>query len=133
MDALPIVVALDEGEQVASGLVPGRPSSLVDELDLVVVEEALHRGINVTTAGSAHGGRRLHVGELVSVGLGRVLTAAIQVADEAIPRSFPLGRHHQGGLRQRGPHVVAHGPTDDLAGGESEDGRQVEPALASGR
>ena len=85
MDALPIVVALDEGEQVASGLVPRRPSSLVDELDLEVVEEALHRGINVTIAGSAHGGRRLPVGELGSVGLGRVLAAAIRVADEAVP------------------------------------------------
>jgi hypothetical protein len=48
------------------------------------------------------------------------------------PPAMPLGRHHQG-LRLLGSHVVAHGPTDDLAGGESEDGRQVEPALASGR
>lgn len=34
MDALPIVIALDVGEQVASGLVPCRPSSLVGEFDL---------------------------------------------------------------------------------------------------
>ena len=34
VDALPIVVALDVGEQVAPGFVPGCPSSLVSELDL---------------------------------------------------------------------------------------------------
>ena len=37
-DALPIVVAFDVSEQVASGLVPGRPLSLVDKFDLESVE-----------------------------------------------------------------------------------------------
>ena len=39
VDALRIVVAFDVGEQVASGLVPGRPSSLVNEFDLESMEE----------------------------------------------------------------------------------------------
>lgn len=38
MDALPIVVAFDVNEQVASGLAPGRPLSLVDKFDLESVE-----------------------------------------------------------------------------------------------
>lgn len=97
MDTLPIVVALDVGEQVAPGLIPGRPSSLVDEFDLEGVEEAFHRGVVVTAARPAHGGRRLHVGELLSVGLGGVLAAAIRVTDEPSGRSLPLGGHHQGG------------------------------------
>lgn len=133
VDALPIIVSLDVGEQVAPGLVPGRPSSLVDELDLMCMEEALHRGIIVTTAGSAHGGRRLHVSELLAIGLGCVLAAAIRVADETSPRSLPLGGHHQSRRRQFGPHVLAYGPADDLASGEIEDGGQVEPALAGGQ
>ena len=57
MDALPIVVALDVGEQVASGLVPGRPSSLVDEFDLEGMKEAFHRGVgrNSSLSGSWRG------------------------------------------------------------------------------
>jgi len=49
VDALPIVVAFDISEQVASGFVPGRPSSLVDEFHLQGVEEAFHRRIVVAT------------------------------------------------------------------------------------
>jgi len=81
VDALPIVVALNVGEQVASSLVPGRPSSLVDELDLEGMEEALHRGVILAAAGPAHGGDRLHADELLSIGLGGVLAAAIRVAN----------------------------------------------------
>jgi hypothetical protein len=55
VDALPIIIALDVGEQFAPGLVPGRPSSLVDELDLEGMEEALRRGIIVTTVYSMVG------------------------------------------------------------------------------
>jgi hypothetical protein len=55
MDALPIVVALDVSEQVASGLVPGSPSSLMDELDLERVEEALQRSIIAAASRAAHG------------------------------------------------------------------------------
>ena len=73
VDALPIVVAFDVGEQVASGLVPGRPSSLVNEFDPESMEEAFHGSVVVTAACPAHGGRRLHVGELFVIGLGRVL------------------------------------------------------------
>ena len=133
MDALPIVVSFDGGEQVASGLVPGRPSALVDEFDLEGVEEALHRGVVATAVRSAHGGCRPRVGELVSAGFCRVLAAAIRVTDEAGPRSLPLGGHHQGGRCQLGPHMIAHGPTNALAGGGIEYGGQVEPALAGGQ
>jgi hypothetical protein len=46
MDALPIDVAVDVGEQVAASLVPGRPSSLVNEFDLKSMEEALHGNVD---------------------------------------------------------------------------------------
>lgn len=67
------------------------------------------------------------------IGLSGVLAAAIQVTDEPGSRSLPLGSHHQGGRRQLGPHVIAHGPADDLADGEIEDGSQVESALTGGQ
>ena len=77
MDALPVVVAFDVGEQVASGLVPGRPPALVDEFDLQGMEEALHGSVVVAAGCAAHGRDRLHAGELLAVGLGGILAAAI--------------------------------------------------------
>ncbi|GJD63381.1 hypothetical protein MPEAHAMD_3548 [Methylobacterium frigidaeris] len=41
-DALSSTIAFDVGEQVAPGLIPVRPSSLVDEFDSEGVEEAFH-------------------------------------------------------------------------------------------
>lgn len=108
MEPLSIVVALDVSEQVVSGLIPGRPSSLVDDSDLEGVEEALHRGVVLAAAGAAHGGYRLDIGELPAVSLRCVLAAAIRVTDEPGRRPLPLGGHHQSSRRQFSPHVVAH-------------------------
>jgi hypothetical protein len=94
VDALSIIVAFDVGEQVASGFVLGGPSSLVNEFHLEGVEEAFHWGVIITTARSAHGRYGSHAGELLSIGLGRVLAAAIRVTDETGSRSLPLGGHH---------------------------------------
>ena len=60
MHPLPIVVALNVREEIAPGLVPGRPPPLVDKFHLQGVGEALHRGIIVTVSCPAH--RRLHTG-----------------------------------------------------------------------
>ena len=106
------LMPLDVGEQVASGFVQGRPSSLMGKLHLERVEEVLHRGVVVAAAGSAHGGRRLHAGELFAIGLGGVLDAAIRVTDEPSGRFMPLGGHHQGSRRQLCPHGITHGPAD---------------------
>src|SRR4051794_4363928 len=51
------------------------------------------------------------------------------MTDEAFGRSLPLCGHHHCGQRQLGAHMVAHGPADDLAGRQVEDGRQVQPSL----
>jgi len=53
------------------------------------------------------------------------------MADEAFGRSLPLCGHHHGGQRQLGAHMVAHGPADDLAGRQVEDGSQIQPSLTS--
>ncbi len=42
VDPLPIVVAFEVSEQVATGLVACGPSLLVDEFDLERMKEALH-------------------------------------------------------------------------------------------
>ena len=57
---------------------------------------------------------------MVDTGAGCVLRTTAGVADETGYWSLPLRGHHQGRERQLGAHVVAHRPSDDLAG------RQVE-------
>jgi hypothetical protein len=52
IDALPIVVALGAGEQVAAGFVSGRPSPLSDEFNLEGVEKALHGDVVVSPSPS---------------------------------------------------------------------------------
>lgn len=68
-----------------------------------------------------------------AIGLGGVLAAEIRVTDVAGNRSLSLGSHHPDSRRRFGPHIIAHGPTDNLAGGEIEHGSQVELALTVGR
>jgi hypothetical protein len=50
--------------------------------------------------------------------------------DEAHSWAPPLDRHGERGDGELGAHVVAHGPTDHLAGEQIEDHGQVEPAFA---
>jgi hypothetical protein len=50
--------------------------------------------------------------------------------DQARSRASPLDGHSERGDGELGAHVVAHGPTDHLAGEEIEDHGQVEPPLA---
>ncbi len=127
-----IVLAFNIGEQVASGLVPGCPRSLVDEFDLEGVKEALHRSVVIATGRPAHGRYRLHVGELLLIGLSCVLAAAIGVTDETGGRPLSLPGHHQRSDGQLAPHVIAYRPADDLVCGEIEHGSQVEPAAPVG-
>ena len=58
------------------------------------------------------------------------LAAAVGMMDEAHSWAPPLDRHGERGDGELGAHVVAHGPTDHLAGEQIEDHGQVEPALA---
>ena len=47
------------------------------------------------------------------------------------PRAWTLSldRHGQGGDGQFLAHMIAHRPANDLAGGQVEDGGQVQPSL----
>lgn len=48
-----MVVAFHGAERVASGVVPGRPSPLVDAFDLAGAEDALHGGVVAGGSGRA--------------------------------------------------------------------------------
>jgi hypothetical protein len=50
--------------------------------------------------------------------------------DQACSRALPLDCHGERSDGEFGTHVIAHGPTNHLAGEQVEDHGQVEPALA---
>ncbi len=54
----------------------------MDELDLECVEKLSIGALSLATGGPTHGRPGPHCGELLPIGLGRVLAAAIRVADE---------------------------------------------------
>jgi len=60
------------------------------------------------------------------------LAAAIGVVNKAGAGSLPLRGHDQGGERQLGAPVIAHGPADDLSRRAVEHGCQAPPSLAGG-
>src|SRR5262249_49103897 len=61
---------------------------------------------------------------------GGVLAAAVGMMDQASSRALPLDCHGERRDGEFGTHVIAHRPTNYLAGEQVEDHGQVEPALA---
>ena len=108
----------------------GWASPLVSAFDLEGAGGAFHRGSVTTACRPARRRLRLRCGAPSAERLGSALAAAVGMADEALGRSLPLRGHHRGGQRRRGAHVVAHGPTGDLAGCQVEDGSKAQPAFA---
>ena len=130
VDPSPVIVAFDIGEQVSSCFLPSCPLPLADELDPEGVEEAFHGRIIVAARRPAYRGFSFHCNELLAVRFRGVLAAAVGMTDEAFGRSLPLRSRHQGGQRQLCSHMVAHRPSDDLAGRQIEHSREIKPSLA---
>jgi hypothetical protein len=131
VNVLPIVVALDVSEQIPPCLFARRPAPLMDQFSFQGKEERLHGSVVITASRSAHRGLGLHGGQLPGIRLRRMLTTAIRMVNEPGTWSLPLSRHHQSAKSQPGAHMIAHGPTHHLPGGQIQHSRQVEPALTS--
>lgn len=108
------------------------PATLVDEVDLRVWRK-LSMGALVWQVPARPMDAVAPIGASVSAwALAARWRPRGRVTDE--PASWPLALdgHQQRQQRHRGPHGVAHGPADDLRGGEHEHGGQARPALACG-
>src|SRR5688572_16461662 len=95
-------------------LIPGCPPPVMDGFHLQGMEETLHgsagadrpasrrdpgarrRGVVVAAGRASHRRDRLHAGELLAVGIGGVLAAAVAVMNETPRRSSPLHCHYEG-------------------------------------
>src|SRR5205807_297529 len=130
VDAPPIVIAFDIGEQVAPRGIAIGVFAGVDELGFQSVEETLHWRIVLAVALAAHRLDDSGGVQDVAVVAGGVLAAAVGMMDQACSRALPLDCHGERGDGEFGTHVIAHGPTNHLAAEQVEDYGQVEPALA---
>jgi hypothetical protein len=124
-----IVEAFDEGEYVALGLGPCGVLTMMDELCLESMEEALHRRIVEAIGLAAHRGGHDGGGESGAIGVRGILHAAVGMVDQSCGRPLSVNRHRECGRRQFGAQVIAHGPADDLAAVEIHDGGEIQPAL----
>lgn len=89
-------------------------------------EPALHHGIVVAVAPPAHAARDTVAREARSVIFARVGTSLIRMMEQTRLRTAALQRHIQ---RTQGDVPIVHGadgPSDDEAGIEVEDGRQIQ-------
>src|SRR5687768_14606067 len=57
-----------------------------------------------------------------------ILTAAVAVKDRAGLHTTAADRHRYGVTNQTGPHMIGHGPADDLAAAAIDHRGQIQPA-----
>src|SRR5208337_1957083 len=107
-------------------------ASVMDKLVLERAPKALHGGVVVAVALSAH--RWLHAEPFKQLPafLGAVLTAAIRVMDETAERAFDVHRFEERLLHQVRGHPMSQGVADDLPVEEVFVGSAVEPAFFGG-
>ena len=80
-----IIEYFDVVEDLGASLVPGGEFPPIDQIQLEGTPEALHDGIVVAVAATAHGGDQIRVGEGLTEVSGGVLDTAIRM-EEQVPR-----------------------------------------------
>jgi len=129
MSALAIIERFDVIEDLSAGLGAGAKDTAVNKFQFKGGPEAFHGGVVVAVGASAHGGDQAGVGEDLTIITTGVLDAAIGVAEQFGRRGAMEQRHGQRVEHQGRIHAFAHGPADDFAAVEVQDGGQVKPAF----
>src|SRR5262249_35850514 len=107
----------------------GRPGLQVEQLAFDQGEEALREGVVPALAGAAVGQRHgMVAGQSSELG-GGVLAAPVGMGDHSGGRVAGRDGVGQGVGDQFGAQVVGEGVADDPAGGDVDDGGQVQPAF----
>ena len=129
MQPVQVVPALDEVEDRGAGGGPGGPGLVVEHSRLMVAKN------DSASALSQHWPvRPTDKRDAELVGQGGVLGAGVLAAAVGVEDHPGCGRAGGDGVGQGvgdqvGAQVVGQGPADDPAGGEVDDGGQVQPAL----
>jgi hypothetical protein len=130
MPALAIVEDLDVFEQ---GLIRFSVRGVVLQVNKFLfkgAEEAFHRSVVVTVAGTAHAGSYAVAGEQGLVSFASVLHSSITMMQQLPRRPATLQRVAQRLADELRAQMIGRGPADDLPRTEVEHGGQIQPALA---
>jgi hypothetical protein len=129
MGALAVVKHFDVIEDFPAGSGAGVKGTAIDQIQFEGGPEAFHGGVVIAITPSAHGSDDSGLMEGPAVITAGVLDATIGMQDQANWR-MAMGQGHGQRLQdQGGVDVWTHGPADDLAAVEIQDGGQIKPSF----
>ena len=125
-----VIEGFDVVEDSGSNFIEGGEALVIDDFVFEAAPEGFDEGVVVAVAFAAHGSHQAVLGQELPVSGASKLRSAVGVDDESAGGAALEQRHAQGGHHQTGIEDLMHGPADDAAGAEIENGDEVEPALA---
>jgi len=132
MQALAIVEPFDELEESGARCLARLVAACVIEFGLHAAEETLHRRVVPAVGLAAHRATHAVAGEQTTIGLSRVLTAAIRMMQQAGGWPPRGDRHTQCVEGELLGDPIIHRPTHHSTGEHVEDDGEIKPTL-SGR
>lgn len=93
------------------------------------VEKTFGTGIVIAVAFGTHAAAQLVLLQQGAVGMGAILAAPVGMHDDPFGAFAFENSHLQGVTHEVGGHAFGHCPTDDLAGEQVDDDRQIQPAF----
>ena len=129
MSALAIIECFDVIEDLGASLGAGVKDTAINQFQFESGPEAFHGGVVIAVAPTAHGGDQAGLNEGLTIIATGVLDAAIGMTEQLGRRAAMEQRQGQRVENQRRVDMFAHGPADDFAAVEVQDGRQVKPAF----
>src|ERR1043166_2136219 len=129
MGSLTIVETFDVLEDLMASFAAGSEAVPIYQFQFESAPEALHDRIVVTVGSATHRGDQTRPGQSVAIIGAGVLNTTIRV-EEQLGRWSPMRHRHGQSLQdQARVDALAHGPADDSAAVEIEDGSEVKPAF----
>jgi hypothetical protein len=129
VQAVAIVEPFDELEESSARCLARLVAGRVIEFGFHAAEEALHGRVVPAVSLAAHGATHAVAGEQTTIGMSRVLTAAIRVVQQAGPGPPRGDRHAQCVEGEFLGDPLIHRPAHDSTGEHVEDDREIKPTL----
>src|SRR5262245_26069232 len=129
MASIAVVEDFNVFKDVRLSLQSGEIMTMMEQLSFQGAKETFHRGIVVTIALAAHTSLDVIFGQDLAIIVAGVLTAPIRMMDQAWLRLTGIQSHSQSSQDQRSFQGRGHSPTDNPAGIQIQDHRQIQPAL----
>ena len=117
-----VIKGFDVVEDGAASFAEGGEALVVDDFVFEAAPKGFDEGVVVAIAFATHGRDETVLGEDLSVSGAGKLCAAVRVDDESSSGTPLEERHAQGGDDEASIEDLVHGPADDAAGADIQDG-----------